>query len=62
MPTPRIHRFIFSGPLIYRVQDTISEYSGAYVFSFLQSPKIEPFVFAGAGALTFYPTYGAGHH
>jgi len=48
-----------SGPLTYRVQDTISEYSGAYVFSFLQSPKMEPFVFAGAAALTFYPTYGS---
>ena len=48
-----------SGPLQYRIQDTISEYSGAYVFSFLQSPKIEPFVFVGAAALTFYPTYGA---
>jgi hypothetical protein len=47
-----------SGPLTYRVQDTISEYSGAYVFSFLQSQKMEPFVFAGAAALTFYPTYG----
>ena len=48
-----------SGPLTYRLQDTISEYSGAYVFSFLQSPKMEPFVFAGAAALTFYPTYGS---
>jgi outer membrane immunogenic protein len=46
-------------PLTYRIQGTISEYSGAYVFSFHQSEKIEPFVFAGAGALVFYPSYGS---
>ena len=47
----------FSSPLTYRIQGTIAEYSGAYVFSFHQSEKIEPFVFAGAGALVFYPGY-----
>ncbi len=47
----------FSAPLTYRIQGTIAEYSGAYVFSFHQSPKLEPFVFAGAGALVFYPGY-----
>jgi hypothetical protein len=47
----------FSSPLTYRIQNTIGEYSGAYVFSFLQSAKLEPFVFAGAGALVFYPSY-----
>jgi len=46
-----------SAPLTYRIQDTIAEYSGAYVFSFHQSAKTEPFVFAGAGALVFYPGY-----
>jgi len=46
-------------PLTYRIHNTISEYSGAYVFSFLQSAKVEPFVFAGAAALTFYPGYGS---
>jgi len=46
-----------ASPLTYRIQGTIAEYSGAYVFSFHQSAKIEPFVFAGAGALVFYPGY-----
>src|SRR6267143_1892459 len=43
------------GPVI---PNTIGEYSGAYVFSFLQSERVEPFVFAGAAALIFYPGYG----
>jgi hypothetical protein len=47
----------FSPPLTYRIQGTIAEYSGAYVFSFHQTPRTEPFVFAGAGALVFYPGY-----
>jgi outer membrane immunogenic protein len=47
----------FSSPLTYRIMDTISEYSGAYVFSFFQSRTLEPFAFAGAGALVFYPGY-----
>jgi hypothetical protein len=44
-------------PLTYRIHNTISEYSGAYVFSFLQSERVEPFLFAGAGAVSFYPSY-----
>ena len=48
-----------SGPLTYRIQGTIAEYSGAYVFSFHQTPKLEPFIFAGAGALVFYPGYSS---
>jgi hypothetical protein len=48
-----------ASPLTYRIQGTIAEYSGAYVFSFHQSEKIEPFVFAGAGALVFYPGYSS---
>ncbi len=47
----------FAAPLTYRILNTIGEYSGAYVFSFLQSTRVEPFVFAGAGALIFYPGY-----
>ena len=47
----------FSAPLTYRIQGTIAEYSGAYVVSFHQSAKLEPFVFAGAAALVFYPGY-----
>ncbi len=49
----------FAAPLTYRIQGTVAEYSGAYVFSFHQSKEIEPFVFAGAGALVFYPGYGS---
>jgi outer membrane immunogenic protein len=48
-----------SPPLTYRIKNTISEYSGAYVFSFHQSARVEPFVFAGAAALTFYPGYSS---
>jgi hypothetical protein len=47
----------FASPLTYRVKNTIGEYSGAYVFSFFQSERVEPFVFAGAAALVFYPGY-----
>jgi hypothetical protein len=49
----------FSAPLTYRIQGTIAEYSGAYVFSFHQSARLEPFVFAGAAALVFYPGYSS---
>lgn len=49
----------FASPLTYRIQGSVAEYSGAYVFSFHQSERIEPFVFAGAGALVFYPGYGS---
>jgi hypothetical protein len=47
----------FSAPLTYRIHTTISEYSGAYVLSFLQSERAEPFVFVGAAAVAFYPSY-----
>lgn len=47
----------FASPLAYRIQNTIAEYSGAYVFSFHESERVEPFVFAGAAALVFYPGY-----
>ena len=47
----------FASPLTYRIQGTIAEYSGAYVYSFHESKKVEPFVFAGAAALIFYPSY-----
>jgi hypothetical protein len=46
-----------AAPLTYRIQNTIAEYSGAYVFSFHESAKLEPFVFAGAAGLVFYPSY-----
>ncbi|MGH9539515.1 MAG: hypothetical protein ACRD72_23905 [Candidatus Angelobacter sp.] len=47
----------FASPLTYRINNSIAEYSGAYVFSFLQSATLEPFVFAGAAGLVFYPSY-----
>ena len=47
----------FASPLTYRILNTIGEYSGAYVFSFRESARFEPFVFAGAAALVFYPGY-----
>jgi opacity protein-like surface antigen len=43
-------------PFTYRVPVTISEFSGAYVFSFMQSERLEPFVFGGAAGLSFYAT------
>src|ERR1700737_5537565 len=49
----------FAAPLTYRIHNTIGEYSGAYVLSFLETEKVEPFVFAGAAALIFYPSYSA---
>ena len=51
----------FAAPLTYRIHSTTGEYSGAYVFSFHESDKVEPFVFAGAAALVFYPSYDANY-
>jgi opacity protein-like surface antigen len=39
----------------YRVQTSITEFSGAYVFSPFHFEKIEPFLLAGGGALRFSP-------
>ncbi|HKW19029.1 MAG TPA: hypothetical protein VJO35_16090 [Terriglobales bacterium] len=39
----------------YRVKTTILEYSGAYVLSPFHFEKLEPFLFAGGGALRFTP-------
>src|ERR1700680_2624268 len=39
----------------YRVQTTVTEYTGAYVFSPFHFQKLEPFVLAGGGALRFNP-------
>jgi opacity protein-like surface antigen len=39
----------------FRVQARINEYSGAYVFSPFHFQKLDPFVFAGGGALRFSP-------
>jgi hypothetical protein len=51
----------FASPLTIRIHSTIGEYSGAYMFNFHQSEKIEPFVFVGAGALVFYPSYDSNY-
>src|SRR3954464_10886044 len=50
-------QIFFASPLTYRIQGTIAEYSGAYVYSFDESKKAEPFAFAGAAGLIFYPSY-----
>src|SRR3984893_19382088 len=47
----------FAAPLTYRIHNTIGEYSGAYVLSFLESERAEPFVLVGAAAVAFYPRY-----
>jgi opacity protein-like surface antigen len=47
---------VVSGVADYRIQGLISEFTGAYVFSFLQSDKLEPFVFGGGGVLVFNPS------
>jgi opacity protein-like surface antigen len=39
----------------YRVQTTITEYSGAYVFSPFHFQKVEPFALAGGGVVRFDP-------
>jgi opacity protein-like surface antigen len=39
----------------YHVLTTITEYSGAYVYSPFQKGKFEPFVLVGGGALVFNP-------
>jgi opacity protein-like surface antigen len=43
------------GPNFFRIQSKVSEYTGAYVLNLFQHGKLEPFVFAGGGALTFSP-------
>jgi hypothetical protein len=46
---------IYTTPNIFRIQSNVTEFSGAYVFSPVETEKLEPFVFAGAGALAFNP-------
>jgi hypothetical protein len=40
----------------FHVLNTISEYTGAYVFSPFRKRKLDPFFLAGGGALTFNPS------
>ncbi|MBV9574346.1 MAG: hypothetical protein JOY93_09855 [Acidobacteriales bacterium] len=42
-------------PNDYRIQAIVSEYTGAYVFSPMESKRFEPFFLAGAGVLKFNP-------
>jgi opacity protein-like surface antigen len=44
-----------SSPFQYRIQDKISEFSGAYVFRPLVWHRFHPFLLAGAGVLRFNP-------
>jgi hypothetical protein len=44
-----------SGVNDYRIQGLISEFTGAYVVSFHQTDKLEPFAFGGGGVLVFNP-------
>ncbi len=42
-------------PDTFRVQAGITDYSFTYSFSFFQTRRMEPFLFAGAGAVRFSP-------
>jgi outer membrane immunogenic protein len=42
-------------PNNFRVMAGVTEYSGAYVLNLFQTPRLEPFLFGGAGALRFTP-------
>ncbi len=46
---------IYTTPNIFRIQSNVTEVSGAYVFSPIETKRFEPFVFAGAGTLAFNP-------
>jgi outer membrane immunogenic protein len=46
-----------SNPYLYRIQDTITEYTGDYVYHPFRWHGFHPFVLAGAGVLRFYPDY-----
>lgn len=45
----------FMGPDNFRVKAGITEYSGAYVLSPIQTERVEAFVFGGGGVLRFNP-------
>lgn len=47
----------FSTPNQYRIQDKLTEYSGAYIFRPFKWNKLRPFALAGGGVLRFYPDY-----
>jgi opacity protein-like surface antigen len=45
----------FVSPSAYRIQGPVTEFGGAVLFSFLQTKKLECFVFGGMSALVFTP-------
>ncbi len=46
---------IYTTPNVFRIQSNVTEVSGAYVFSPIETNRFEPFVFAGVGTLAFDP-------
>ncbi|GAC1437556.1 MAG: hypothetical protein NVS1B11_16590 [Terriglobales bacterium] len=42
-------------PFSYRIQTHVTEYTGAYMFSSVETERFEPFLLAGGGALVFSP-------
>jgi hypothetical protein len=46
---------IYTTPFVFRIQSNITEFTGAYVFTPLETTRFEPVVFAGAGILVFNP-------
>jgi len=42
-------------PDIFKIRTTVTEFSAAYVLTPFQSRRLQPFLFAGAGALRWYP-------
>jgi opacity protein-like surface antigen len=46
---------IYRSNFDYHQLDTIHEYTGAFVYNFLETGKFQPFFLIGGGALGFYP-------
>jgi opacity protein-like surface antigen len=46
---------IYTTPNVFRIQSNVTEFSGAYVFSPVETRRFEPFIFGGAGVLVFNP-------
>jgi opacity protein-like surface antigen len=42
-------------PDTFKVRTSVTEFSGAYVLTPFQGKRLQPFLFAGAGALRWYP-------
>ena len=46
---------IYTTANVFRIQSNVTEFSGAYVSSPIETKRFEPFVFVGGGALMFNP-------